>query len=239
MKKILITGSSRGIGKSIAKAANEEGYDVIVHGKTDSNELNQTHQEIAGSTKSFFDVSDRKATNKAISTLGNIDVLINNAGVVRNFTSNIDEINDDYAIEEYKTNVLGPIHCTQAVLPYMQDNGGVVINIASIKGHHNLATMSTLTYATTKSGLISATKGLAKKYPNVRFCTVSPGYTNTDKTDGWNDETFSRINNGTILGRIGNPEEIADMVIFLASDKASYVTGSDFLVDGGYSIQGK
>jgi len=239
MKRILVTGSSRGIGRAIALSASKDGYEVIVHGRTDSEELKQTHSEINGSTKVFFDVSDKKAAHDAIADLGDVDILINNAGIVRNFTKDISEINDDHAIEEYRANVLGPIHCTQAVMPYMQDNGGVVINIASIKGHHNLATMSTLTYATTKSGLISATKALAKKYPSVRFCTVSPGYTNTDQTDGWNSETFSRINNGTILGRIGEPKEIADMVIFLASDKASYVTGSDFLVDGGYSIQGK
>ncbi|MEO7364509.1 MAG: SDR family oxidoreductase, partial [Candidatus Saccharimonadales bacterium] len=75
--------------------------------------------------------------------------------------------------------------------------------------------------------------------PNIRFNTVSPGYVKTDQVHDWNEETFRRINDGTILGRISEPEEIAPLVLFLASDEASYITGTDFLADGGYSIKGK
>ncbi len=240
MKTILITGSSRGIGKAIAKLASEQGHKVIVHGKTDSPELQNTHKEIAGSDKVFFDVADKEATLAAINKLGHIDVLVNNAGIARNFLKDISEVDDDKAIEEYRTNVLGTLHCTQAVLLSMLKNkSGVVINISSIKGQYNLATMSTLTFAATKAGIISVTKALAKAYPEVRFASVSPGYIETDQVADWNEETFKRINDGTVFGRIGKPEEVAGMVMFLASDAASYVTGSDFLVDGGYSIKGK
>lgn len=246
MKNILITGSSRGIGKAIAVLAHKQGYKVIVHGKSDSEALNKTQQELDNSLKVVFDVADKKSTHEAIANLlnevGTIDVLVNNAGVARNFLKDISEVDDDKAIEEYRTNVLGTLHTTQAVLPKMlEQQRGSVINIASIKGQYNLATTSTLTFATTKAGIISLTKALAKTYGDkgIRFNTVSPGYVETDQVNDWNEETFKRINDGTILGRIAKTEEIAPLVLFLASDEASYITGSDFLADGGYSIKGK
>jgi 3-oxoacyl-[acyl-carrier protein] reductase len=240
MKTILVTGSSRGIGKAIATLANKQGYNVIIHGKTDSAELSATQQELTGSTKVFFDIADKAATLEAIAKLGPIDVLVNNAGIARNFLSDVAAMDDAKALEEYQTNVLGTLHCIQAVLPNMVKQGsGSVISIASIKGQYNLATLSTLTFAATKAGIISITKALAKAYPTVRFNTVSPGYIETDQVNDWNEETFNRINNGTILGRIGKPAEVAGLVMFLASDEASYITGSDFLADGGYAIKGK
>ena len=240
MKTILITGSSRGIGKAIAELAHKQGYSVIVHGKSDSDALNAVHEQLPGSVKVAFDVSDKAATHVAISKLGLIDVLVNNAGVARNFIKDISEVDDERAMEEYKVNVLGTLHCIQAVLPKMLENGsGSVVNISSIKGYANLATMSTLTYAPAKAGVISITKALAKYYPAVRFNVVAPGYVETDQVNDWNEETFKRINDGTILGKIAKPEEIAPLIMFLASDAASYITGAEYLVDGGYSIKGK
>lgn len=240
MKRILITGSSRGIGKAIAKHAHSSGYQVILHGKTDSAELKQTHSELSGSEMVYFDVANKQETEKALKNLEPVDILVNNAGIARNFLSDVQDLDDEKALEEYRTNVLGTLHCIQSVLPSMLENKkGAVVNISSIKGHFNLATLSTLTFATTKSGVISITKSLAKAYPDVRFCSVSPGYIETDQVNDWNEETFKRINDGTILGRIGKPEEVAGMVMFLASDSASYATGSDFLIDGGYAIKGK
>lgn len=245
-KAILITGSSRGIGKAIAKLAHRQDYQVIVHGKTDSKDLRRIHKELKGSFKIFFDVASKKETNKAIAEIlakvGRIDVLVNNAGVARNFTKDINEINDDKAIEEYKVNVLGTLHCTQAVLPRMLEQGkGSVINIGSIKGYPNLSTMSTLTYATTKAGVISLTKSFAKAYSpkGIRFNVISPSYVKTDQVENWNEETFKRINEGTLLSRMADPEEISPLVMFLASDESAYITGADFLIDGGYSIKGK
>lgn len=246
MKTILVTGSSRGIGKAVAKLAHKQGYKVIVHGKSDSEELNKTHQELKGSSKIVFDIANKQATNEAVASIqsevGAVDVLVNNAGVTRNFLKDISEVDDDKAIEEYRTNILGTLHVTQAVLPKMlEQQKGSIINIASIKGQYNLATMSTLTFAPTKAGIISLTKALAKTYGDkgVRFNAVSPGYVETDQVSDWNEETFKRINDGTILGRIAKTEEIAPLVMFLASDEAGYITGSDFLADGGYAIKGK
>jgi 3-oxoacyl-[acyl-carrier protein] reductase len=241
-KTILITGSSRGIGKAIAKLAYKQGYKVIVHGKTDSKELTKSHKELKGSVKTFFDVSDKSEVHKKITKLGHIDVLVNNAGIAMNFLKDINEVDDEKALEEYKVNVLGAIHCIQAVLPGMLKKGkGSVVNISSIKGFAQLATMSTLTFAPTKSGITSITKSLAKAYSSkgIRFNSVAPGYVETDQVKLWNKETFKRINEGTLLGRMAKPEEIAPLVMFLASDEASYITGSEILIDGGYMLKGK
>ncbi|HMS31720.1 MAG TPA: SDR family oxidoreductase [Candidatus Saccharibacteria bacterium] len=241
MKTILITGSSRGIGKAIAELAHEQGYDVIVHGRTDSSKLNDIHAKLKGSRKVFFDVADSDAVTSAIQGL-EIDILVNNAGVAKNFLQDLNDLDNEKALTEYKTNVLGTLNVTKAAMPYMLEaKSGSVINIASIKGRSNLSTLSTLTFGGTKSAIISLTKSLAKVYSSkgVRFNVVSPGYIETDQVADWNEETFKRINEGTVLGRMGSPKEVAEVVMFLASDKASYVIGSEWLVDGGYEIKGK
>jgi 3-oxoacyl-[acyl-carrier protein] reductase len=243
---ILITGSSRGIGKAIAKLANERGYKVIVHGKTDSGKLNDVHEALDGSIKTFFDISDKNAVEESVSQVlekvGVIDVLVNNAGIAKNFLSDISEMDEESAMEEFRVNVLGTLNCIKAVLPGMvKRKSGSIVNVASIKAHPQLSTLSTLTYATTKAGVISLTKSLAKKYSEkgIRINSVSPGYVETDQVEDWSEDTFQRINEGTLLGRMAKPQEIAPLALFLASDEASYITGSDFLVDGGYMLKGK
>ncbi len=239
-KTILITGSSRGIGKAVAKLSAERGYNVIVHGSTDSAELNKTHKEIKGSVMVFFDISRQEETRKKITELGHIDILVNNAGMGKAGITDISEINDEQALKEYSVNVLGALHCIQAVIPSMLKNrNGSVVNVSSLKGHYNLTTLSSLTYGISKAGLIALTQALAKAYPQIRFNSVSPGYVNTDMTKGWPADTFDRINDGTLAGRISQPKEIAEAILFLASDDASYITGIDLLADGGYSLKGK
>jgi NAD(P)-dependent dehydrogenase (short-subunit alcohol dehydrogenase family) len=240
MKTILITGSSRGIGKAAATLAAERGYNVIVHGRTDSEELEQTHQAIQGSVKTFFDIADQLSTHEAIAKLGHIDILVNNAGIGKGGMKDAADVDDEDALRDYKVNVLGTLHCIQAVVPSMLKNGsGSIVNVASIKGHANLTAMSSLTYGLSKAGVIALTKALAKTYPTLRINSVSPGFVATDMLADWPKEKIAQTNESIIAGRFAQPEEIANMILFLASNEASYVTGTDFLVDGGYMIKGK
>jgi len=245
-KTILVTGSSRGIGKAVAKLAHKQGYKVIVHGRTDSEELNLIHQELEGSMKTFFDVSDKEEAHKEIGKLlneiGKIDCLVNNAGIAINNPTDISDVDDEKALKEYKVNVLGMIHCIQAVMPSMiAKRNGSIVNIASVKSYSNYATLSSLTYGFTKSAVLELTKALAKVYTaeGIRINAVSPGYTKTDIAKNWKRESRERVNNGILLDRLANTEEIAPLILFLLSDEASYITGSDFLVDGGYTLKGK
>ena len=240
METILITGSSRGIGKAIAQEASARGYHVIVHGKSDSVDLEQTHKLIIGSTKTFFDITNKADVYENLSKLGQIDILVNNAGMGKTGVTDINNIDDGDAESEYRVNVLGTLHCVQAVLPGMLSRGsGSVVNIGSIKGHYELTTLSSLTYGLSKAAVIALTQGLAKAYPAVRFNSVSPGYVSTDMAKEWPPETFDRIKSGTLTGRISEPSEIAKVVMFLASQDASYITGIDILADGGYKLKGK
>jgi len=245
-KTILITGSSRGIGKAIAILAHKQGYTVVVHGSKESEKLKKTHKNLPGSIMTAFDVADKVETHKAIEQLlqqtKTIDVLVNNAGVALNAPQDIYDIDDEKALQEWRVNVLGTIHCIQATLPSMLKEGkGNVINMSSIKGYSNYATLSSITYGNTKAALLEITKSLAKVYSpeGVRFNAVSPGYVITDISKGWLEQSWERVNSGILLGRIGKPEEIAPLVMFLASDDSSYITGSDFIIDGGYSLKGK
>lgn len=240
MKTILITGSGRGIGKATAVLAAAKGYKVVVHGSTDSDALQKTHEEIEGSVKTFFDVSDKEAVQAAINALGQIDILVNNAGVGKSRNMDVADVDDEQALKEYKVNVLGTVHCIQAVMPAMVSRGeGSIVNVASIKGHANLTSMKSLTYGISKAGVIALTQALAKEYPAVRINSVSPGYVQTDMSKGWGPETFDKIAKQTVLARIAQPEEIAKAILFLASDDASYATGTDLLVDGGFNIKDK
>ena len=244
MKTILITGSSRGIGKAIAELAHKKGYAVILHGKTVSKELVKVSKQLDGSRVVSFDIADKQATHEAIkeliSEVGTIDVLVNNAGMGRAGIKDIADIDDEQAVLEYKNNVLGTLHCIQAVLPGMLERGsGAIVSVSSIKGHDYLTSLSSLPYGMTKAGVLSLSKAFAKEYPTVRFNTVSPGYTKTDMAASWSPETFDKINLGTLAGRIGQPEEIAAAVMFLASEEASYVNGVDLMVDGGFALKGK
>lgn len=240
MKTILITGSSRGIGKAVAVLAASKGYKVIVHASMDSEELQKTHQEIPGSDKVFFDIANKQAVSDAIEKLGPLDVLVNNAGIGRSRNADVADADDEQAIKEYRVNVLGTLHCIQAVMPGMiKRGGGSIVNVASIKGHFNLTSLKSLTYGISKAGVIAMTQALAKEYPMVRINSVSPGYVQTEMSKGWPPETFEKIKNQTVTGRISQPDEIAHAILFLASEDASYATGTDLLVDGGFNIKDK
>lgn len=245
-KTILITGSSRGIGKGIAEIAYQKGYQVILHGSKDSKELNDLHSKLKGSIKTCFDIADKTKTyheiQKIVKEIESIDAVVNNAGIILNYINDINEVDEDKALKEWQVNVLGTMHVIQAVLPKMlEKRKGSIVNIASMKAYPTYSSMSSFTYSQSKAAVLSMTKSLAKVYSpkGVRFNAILPGYVQSGISNIWSEETYKRIIDGTLLGRVATPQEVGHLAIFLASDDSAFITGADFVIDGGYMLRGK
>jgi NAD(P)-dependent dehydrogenase (short-subunit alcohol dehydrogenase family) len=148
------------------------------------------------------------------------------------------ETTDDDWFFAYKTNVLGTVYMCQAIIPSMQINKyGRIVNIGSIRAYPQGALSSNLPYCVSKAAILNITVALAREYAKdgISVNSVSPGGVDTDLAKTWNDETRRR-NSDVLLGRIAEPKEIAEAICFFLSDKATYATGQDFLIDGGYVI---
>lgn len=246
MKKVLITGSSRWIWKAIAQQAYKEWYHVIVHGRSDSQKLNEIHASLPWSDKLVFDVSNQEAVNQNISTyieeFGPIYGLVNNAWVRANPMKKIEDLDQKKAAIERETNVMGALYCMQAIIPKMQKSWWwSIVNIASIKWLYPLSTMSSLTFSATKSWLLSVTRSIAKAYAtdNIRCNAICPWYVRTDQVNDRAPSTIERIKTWTLLWRMGEVDEISPLVTFLLWDQSSYLTWEDICIDGGYMIQWK
>lgn len=238
-KYILITGSSRGIGAASARLAKSYGANVIVHGHTDSAELQAIAAEL-GAKKIVCDVGNRDEVFAAIEGLmkeiPRIDALCNIAGAVKRVPF-LETTEADW-LSDYKTNALGPVYFSQAIIPYMQKQKyGRIVNIASVRGYPQGTLSSRLPYSAAKAAVINITAALAKEFAadGIMINSISPGGVNTEISKTWDDATRTR-NTNVPLKRLGEPNEIAELVCFLASDKASYMTGNDYPVDGGYLI---
>ncbi len=245
-KTILVTGSDSWIGKWIAQLAHQEWWKVIVHSKTDTDELKNIHKDLEWSDKLFFDISDQETVKKEIWEYikhhGCIDCLINNAGVKTVDIKKIEEFDGKKSLAEREVNVLWSLYCMQSVIPAMQKKWGwSIVNIASMKWIPQLSTISSITYAAAKAWVLSITRSIAKTYgkDNIRCNAISPGYIQTGRSQKWSDETKERIDWGILLSRLGTPDDIAPVALFLAWDEAKYITGENILVDWGYMLKGK
>ena len=233
--KILITGSSRGIGAAIARLAKEKGYDVLLHGRTHSSHLINLAKEL-DSKYIIFDVSKEDEVKQAFSEISRIDVLVNSAGV--NISKAFDNLTDSDWKAIYDINLFGLVNVTRHVVPIMKRSQsiGKIINIASIKGLY--ASVGRVAYASSKAAVINLTTGLAKELaPKILVNAVAPGFTSTEMTDNtWSDRIKKQVNN-ILLKRMADPKEIAEVVLFLSSSANEYITGQTINVDGGFSIK--
>ena len=165
-----------------------------------------------------------------------IDCLVNSAGIAPRpgFMESTDEI----WLDVFKVNVLGTVHFCQSVIPVMQQaGGGRIVNIASIRA--NTGTSGKPVYSASKAAIVNLTSVLAKDFaPHIYVNAVSPGYTDTPISKNWDEQVWKQVNTA-LVGRIAQPKEIAEAILFLASDRASFITGQTMIVDGGYSISGK
>jgi 3-oxoacyl-[acyl-carrier protein] reductase len=220
--------------------AKEYGANVIVHGKTDSAELDAIAKEL-DAEKIICDVADKSAVdlevNRILEKVKKIDILVNSAGIAP--AQSFLDSTDDIWLNVFKVNVLGTTHFCQAVIPQMQKNKyGRIVNIASIRGF--VGTAGSSVYSASKAAIVNITATMAKEFaPDIIINAVAPGFTNTPMSKTWTDSGIMAKAKSALSGRVAEPKEIAEAILFLASDKASFVMGQTIIVDGGYSISGK
>ena len=235
-KKAVITGGSNGIGKAIANTLKNQGAEVFI---LDLNE-NQSHKK-AGIQTIITDITQWSQINSSLTSIPNtVDILINNAGI--GFVGNIEQTEEADFDRLYQVNVKGVFNCVKAILPRMKKKGGVIINMASIVSH--VAVKDRLGYTMTKGAVFAMTNAIAKDYLSygIRCNSVSPARVHTTFVDdyleknylGKEKEMFERLSKTQSIGRMAEPQEVADMVLYLCSDEASFITGTDFPIDGGF-----
>ena len=195
----------------------------------------------AGITTIITDITQTDKLNEAVNTLqDSIDILVNNAGV--GFVGNIEKTEEEDFDRLYRVNVKGVFNCVKALLPRMKKKGGVIINMASIVSH--VAVKNRLAYTMTKGAVLAMTNAIAKDYisDKIRCNSVSPARVHTPFVDdyleknypGKEKEMFDNLAQTQPIGRMGKPKEVAHLVLYLCSDEASFITGSDFPIDGGF-----
>lgn len=234
-KVAIITGGARGLGQAMAEEFANAGAMVIA---ADMGELSYSHPNVEGYK---LNVTDSDAClnffNEVVQKYGKIDILVNNAGITRDaLTRKMTEEMWDLVID---VNLKGVFNLTRHVGPHMQNNQtGSIINIASIVGV--FGNIGQANYAASKAGVIGLTKTWAKEFGmkggNVRVNAIAPGYVMTDILKTVPQDLLDKFAAMTMLGRLGQPEEIAKVALFLASEDASYITGQVIEPNGGMRL---
>ena len=239
-KTVFVTGASRGIGKEVALKFANNGYNVVmnyVSSKTNVEELKEEFESKGVKTLIMqADVTDKEAieqlVKKAIEEFGNIDVLVNNAGITKdNLLMRMSEEEFDKVIE---VNLKGTYIVTKAVTKYMmKKRKGSIINLSSVVGV--VGNAGQCNYSASKAGIIGFTKSVAKELSsrNIRANAVAPGFIETDMTSVLSDEVKENIYNQIPLKRMGTAKEVANLIYFLGSNESAYITGQVINVDGG------
>jgi len=240
-KIVLITGSSRGIGRATAIAFAQEGAKVVVNYVKNKEAGEKTVAEIKNlGTDAIAIQADvasendvKRMVKEAIQKFGAIDVLVNNAGIVWDipiFTKTVEQWE-----RTLRVNLIGAFLCAKYVVSHMKDRvGASILNISSTNGIDSLSPEST-DYDASKAGMISMTKNLAQSLaPNIRVNSIAPGWVDTEINKDLSKDVVESETQKIALGRWGRPEEIAKAALFLCSEDASFITGSVLVVDGGY-----
>jgi NAD(P)-dependent dehydrogenase (short-subunit alcohol dehydrogenase family) len=245
-KKALVTGGGSGIGKAIAIALAEQGANVHIL-EVNTIPAKETAAEIkakGGKAQAHAcDVSNQKEVFKTVNAItadGAIDILINNAGIAH--IGNVELTTEADIDRVYQVNIKGVYNCIYACIKDMKNRGGVIINMASVAATVGIS--DRFAYSMTKGAVLTMTYSVAKDYLTygIRCNSISPARVHTPFVDGYlkqnypgmEKEMFERLSQTQPIGRMGRPEEIANLAVYLCSDEASFITGTDFPIDGGF-----
>jgi NAD(P)-dependent dehydrogenase (short-subunit alcohol dehydrogenase family) len=238
-RRCLVTGSTRGIGRAVAQQLVAEGALVVTCGRGDAPGIGETLHVtcdlgVAGEPE--------RVVADSVATLGGLDVLVNNAGIARH--ASFEEVADDEWDTYWQLNVMSYVRTIRAALPYLRGAGGAtIVNVSSTAGKRPSTGMPH--YSVTKAAVLSLSRLVADLYAkdDIRCNAVTPGPTATDawlgeggladQQGGDRTEVLARVGAGRPLGRLAQPEEIAAVIVFLCSERASYVTGAAWSADGG------
>jgi 3-oxoacyl-[acyl-carrier protein] reductase len=242
-KSALVTGASRGIGRAVAAALAREGWPVCVNYLERRDAAEALVRDLRAQGRAAValqaDVADRAAVEAMVRAaseeLGPVELLVNNAGISRQGL--FQDLDDETWERLLAVNLTGPRNAVRAVLPHMLgEKRGCIVSISSIWGLRGGSCETA--YAVTKAGVIGLTRSLALELApsGIRVNCVAPGCVETDMVRALGEETRTMLAEETPLGRLGKPEEIAEAVAFLASEKAAFITGQVLTADGGFIV---
>lgn len=242
-KTAIITGAGSGIGKAVAVLFAKQGAHVYV---TDINK-DAANAVVEGITADgnkagtiICNVTSQKEVKAAFAHLTHIDILVNSAGI--SHIGTVETTSEEDFDKLYNVNVKGVYNCLHEAIPLMKQNGGAIVNLASIAS--NIGLPDRFAYSMTKGAVLGMTLSVAKDYlkHNIRCNCISPARVHTPFVDGFlqknypgkEAEMFDKLSKTQPIGRMAKPEEIAHLILYLCSDEASFITGNDYPIDGGF-----
>jgi 3-oxoacyl-[acyl-carrier protein] reductase len=242
-KVAIVTGAAQGIGRGIALEMATEGAKVVV--SDIATNVHDVEQEILNAGHTAFAIELNVANFDKVKRIGKrlekkygqIDILVNNAGIYP--YKSLEEMRESDWDKVIDVNLKGVFNCTKAVVPYMKSNGGSIVNLSSIAG--SIIGYDSLThYSASKAGILGFTRASALELApyNIRVNAIAPGAIETPTTKAiMTDEVYKETIASIPLKRLGNPDDIAKLAVFLASDDSSYITGQLIVIDGGLTVQ--
>ncbi len=247
MKTAVITGAGSGIGRAVAHNLAASGNHIVIldYSKEAGDETVQQITENGGSAETIqCDVSSTESVQTAFASISQVDILVNNAGIAA--VGNVEVCTPEEMDRIYNVNVKGVYHCLHFALPKMVANGGgAIVNLASIAS--KVGIQDRFAYSMSKGAAHTMTLSVARDYidKGIRCNSVCPGRVHTPFVDGFLEknypederaEMFAKLSEYQPIGRMGKPEEIAELIGFLCSDKAAFITGSAYDIDGGVTL---